>query len=169
MEPNQENNRERQPEKQAAQGNNGSDADDKGQKADGTNKPESDKKPRKTKAERLKEMLEDQAKLAKDIAELKATIAGATSKDALRLMEKLGEACFKALASQEPVELCKLLEQLLRKNMGAKDQAWYEQHSKALLAQGLPIRPPKSGDSGNNAGAPQNIGKATTGDTPAKP
>lgn len=169
MDTNIETNRERLPQKQAAQGKGGSGADGKGQDAEGTNKPEKDKKPRKTKAERLKELLEDQAKLAKDIAELKATIAGATSKDALRLMEKLGEACFKALASQEPVELCKLLEQLLRKNMGAKDQAWYEQHSKALLAQGLPTKPCKAGDSGNNAGAPENNGKATTGDPPAKP
>jgi hypothetical protein len=169
MDTNQETNRERLPQKQAAQGKGGSETDAKGQKADGTNKPDSDKKPRKTKAERLKELLEDQAELAKDIAELKATIAGATSKDALRLMEKLGEACFKALASQEPVELCKLLEQLLRKNMGAKDQAWYEQYGKALLAQGLPMRLRKSGDSGNNAGAQENNGKATTGDSPAKP
>jgi hypothetical protein len=168
MEPNQENNGEH-PEKQNAQGKGGSETDNKGQKADGTNKPDSDKKPRKTKAERLKELLEDQAKLAKDIAELKATIAGATSKDALRLMEKLGEACVKALASQESVELCKLLEQLLRKNMGAKDQDWYEQHGKALLAQGLPMRLRKSGDPGNNAGTPQNNAKATTGDSPAKP
>jgi hypothetical protein len=167
MEPNQQTNRERLPQQQVAQGNNGSESDAKRQVADGTQKPVSEKKPRKTKAERLKEMLEDQAKMAKAIATLQATIAGATSKDALRLIEKLGEACFKALASQESVELCKLLDQLLRKNMGAKDQAWYEQHGKALLAQGLPIRPRKSGDSGNNAGAPNN-GKATTGDPPAK-
>jgi len=168
MKPNQEDN-EDDPENQDDQGKGGSGADGKGQDAEGTNKPEKDKKPRKTKAERLKELLEDQAKLSKDIAELKATIAGATSKDALRLVEKLGEACFKALASQEPVELCKLLEQLLRKNMGAKDQVWYEQYGKALLAQGLPMRLRKSGDSGNNAGAQENNGKATTGDPPAKP
>jgi len=79
-----ETNRERLPETQDAQGKNGSEPDAKRQVADGTNKPHKDKKPRKTTAERLKEMLEDQAKLAKDIAELQATIAGATSKDALR-------------------------------------------------------------------------------------
>ena len=145
---NTEPNRERLAKTQDAQGKGGSETDSTGQQAEGTNKPEKDKKPRKAKAERLKEMLEDQAKLAKDIAALQATIAGATSKDALRLLEMIGDACFKALAGKDQIDLCKLFEQVLLKQLGAKDQAWYGIHSKALLAQGLPIRPNKSGDRG---------------------
>ena len=81
----------------------------------------------------------------------------------------IGDACFKALAGNQHLDICKLFEQVLLKQLGAKDLAWYGIHSKALLAQGLPIRPRKSGDSGNNAGAPPNNKKATTGAPPSKP
>ena len=169
MDTNQETNRERLPQKQAAQGKIGSEPDAKRQVADGTNEPEKIKKPRKTKAEQLIDLLKKQEDLAVKIADLKASMAGATSKDALRLLEMIGDACFKALAGNEQLDLCKFFEQLLLEQMGKKDRAWYGIHSKALLAQGLPIIPPKADDSGNNAGAPKNNGKATAGDTPAKP
>ena len=60
MDTNQETNRERLPQKQAAQGKIGSEPDAKRQVADGTNEPEKIKKPRKTKAEQLIDLLKKQ-------------------------------------------------------------------------------------------------------------
>jgi len=163
MDTNIETNRERLPQKQDVQGKSRSEPDPKGRVAGETNKP------RKTKAEQLSDLLKKQEKLADKIATLKASIVGATSKDALRLLEIIGEACFNALAGKEQMDLCKLFEQLMLEQMGKKDRVWYGEHAQALLAQGLPKKPRKSDDSGNNAGAPPNNKKATTGAPPSKP